>query len=131
MFKLFHKPSLPAFPALAAYAHKDQYFCRIATWHWFDKHHIVVKDPNAPRLITMDPWPQLVFLDAMGKLTVAGYVAYMAHRYSGKTPDKLDATIIHELEQLRLSKLLAFADKPIAIQPAHDKPYRGSGSANA
>jgi hypothetical protein len=63
-----------------------------------------------------------VFLDAMGKLTVAGYVEYMAHRYSGKTPDKLDATIIHELEQLRFGKLLVFAGKPITIQPAHDQP---------
>jgi hypothetical protein len=121
-FKLFHKPELPVFEALAAYVHKDYFFCRVATWHWLDNTHIVVEDPNAPRLITMDPWPQLVFLDAMGKLTVAGYVDYMAHRYKGKTPGRLDATIIHELEQLRNNKLLALSDKPITIQPAHDQP---------
>lgn len=123
-FKLYHKPTLPAFPALAAYEYKDYYFCRVARWNWLDNTHIVVKDPHAPRMITMDPWPQLLFLDASGKLTVAGYVDYMAHRYQRNTPDKLDATIIEELEKLVQMKLLALSEQPISIQPAHDQPYK-------
>ena len=70
----------------------------------------------------MDAWPQLVFLDATGKLTVAGYVDYMAHRYSGQIPEKLDATIIEEIEGLADENLLIFSDIPVLLQPAHDLP---------
>lgn len=123
-FKLYHKPTLPTFSALAAYGRKDLYFCRVARWNWLDNTRIVVKDPHAPRMITMDPWPQLIFLDALGNLTVAGYVDYMAHRYKRNTPEKLDATIIDELEKLVQMKLVVFSEHRISIQPAHDQPYK-------
>lgn len=122
-FKLYSKPTIPAFPALAAYEHKNFYFCRVALWNWLDNNRIVVSDPHAPRMITMDPWPQLLFLDATGERTVAEYVDYMAHRYKRDTPEKLDATIIAELEKLVQSRLLILADSPITIHPTHDQPY--------
>src|SRR4051794_16627742 len=94
------KPRYPSFPVLQSYINKDAFFIRIASWRWLNSKMITVTDPNAARVLTMDAWPQLVFLAANGQMTVHEYVHYMAGKYSGDIPANLDKTVTDELTKL-------------------------------
>ncbi len=41
---------------------------------WMDKNTIVVFDHYSPRILTLDPWPQLIFIGATGQKTIWEYV---------------------------------------------------------
>ena len=87
---------------------------------------IVAVDPNAPRMITMDPWPELVFQMADGQHTVAQLRAHLASQYEKGAPVGLDeqvASIVHDLERERLIRLHSepvtlpfYLAKPVAEQ---------------
>ena len=101
------------------------YFSRTAR---FDRmgDKIVAVDPNAPRMITMDPWPELVFQMADGQHTVAQLRAYLASQYEKGAPPGLDeqvSTIVRDLERERLIRLHSepvtlpfYLAKPVAEQ---------------
>ena len=97
-----------------------KYFYRIAPWHWFTDSMITII--ALPKFITLDPWPQKVFLDATGNLTVKEYIEQVAKQYDGKIPAELDDTIIYQLDQLLDLKVIALADMPQALSPDRDKP---------
>jgi hypothetical protein len=118
----FFRSKPPEFNTLESYEHKDQYFFRVARWHWLDEHRIVIADPHAPRMITCDDWPQVIFLAANGTLTVAAYVAYVASKYSGEAPKRLAETVIHNLNQLKELALIDFAPHPTELDAAHVGP---------
>ena len=66
MFRFFKKKKeLPPFNDLSNSPLKDKYFIRTSRWDWLDDTMIHVVDNNTPRMITMDPWPQLIFLEAV------------------------------------------------------------------
>lgn len=112
----------PEFKSLQAFPHKDKYFYRVAPWDWLTDKHIHVYDPHNPRVITMDDWPQLIFLDANGKLTVSEYVDYMAECYSSTIPKKLDETIIHELTALLDMKLIEYSSTKKELDAKFQNP---------
>ena len=76
-----------------------------------DKTRITVIDPHQPRMLTMDPWPQIIFLEADGQKTVAEFIAYIAGNYSGEIPEELDKTIIEELLKLVDYKIVQLSEK--------------------
>jgi hypothetical protein len=124
MFSIFNKRSkfiLPPFEALGKYPNKGKYFYRITSWYWLDKDQIVIVDPHNPRLITLDPWPQLVFLNATGKMTIMQYVEYMATQYKS-APEQLDETIIYQVDQLLKERLIALSAMPQELDPRHNDP---------
>ncbi|MCB0711962.1 MAG: hypothetical protein KDD67_06500 [Ignavibacteriae bacterium] len=96
MFKFFRKKSelvIPEFPSLQSSEIKDKYFRRSAKWYSLDEGMIAVKEPYRPRFLTMEPWPQKVFLDADGKKTVEEYVYHTAAGYNvrqGVPPELAD-----------------------------------------
>lgn len=92
--------ALPPFESLKSYKNSDQYFVRVAQWRWLDTNNISVTDPHSSRTLTLDHWPQLVFLAASGNMTVREYVDFVTNLYSAAVPDNLDATIIGEIETL-------------------------------
>lgn len=65
--------------------------------------------------------PQLIFLDAKGKLTVREYVEYMAQQYS-KVPENLDDTIIQELNSLITEKIIVYSDVEITLESKFEQP---------
>jgi hypothetical protein len=110
MFNFFRRAKKhPQFEALRGFAHKDAYFVRTAQWFPIDQGFISVFDPHQPRMFTMDPWPQIVFLEADGQRTVAEFIEYMARKYSGAIPEELDKTIIEELLKLIDFKIVQFS----------------------
>ena len=76
MLKLFKfNKKIPSFDYLKDYKSQNLYFRRIASWAWLNNDMIFVMDPNAPRFITLDPWPQKIFLAAEGQKRKPGYRA--------------------------------------------------------
>ncbi len=83
----------------------DLYFSRAATWLLMGE-QVVVHDsfsPKAPRMITMEPWHEVVFMAADGEHTVGQFVAQMGAQYSGGTPaglreqvHEIIAVLVHE-----------------------------------
>lgn len=121
MFKFFRKArKLPPFDVLKAYEFRNHYFRRTATWNWLDTENIVVIDPHSPRMITMDPWPQKIFLAADGQKTIEEYVIEVAHEYSGTAPALLDQTIIEELKGLLAIKIVELSTAKERPLPVYD-----------
>jgi len=123
MFNFF-KPNkkVPVFDKLINYEFADKYFKRIATWSWHDEKMIFVMDNHAPRFITMDPWPQKIFLAADGQKTIREYVHEVSGEYRDNVPDRLDQTIIHELETLLKEKIIEFQNIKQRPNPLYDQP---------
>ena len=123
MLKLFKfNKKLPAFDRLKSFDQRNQYFRRKASWSWVDTNTICVIDPNRPRILTMDPWPQIVFLAANGQRTIEEYVFEVADRYTGKIPDQLDETIIYQIQKLITEGVIELLDRKERPESEHDDP---------
>lgn len=131
MFNFFRKSSkenLHSLEALASYPNKDKYFVRVARFMEIDYYQctITVIDPHGPRMITMDPWPESIFLNATGQRTVKQYIEDTAKDYKGNIPAKLDSYIINELENLVFNyRIIELTDVPNALEPKFEKPIQG------
>ncbi len=73
-------------------------------------------------MLTMDPWPQIVFLESDGQKTVTEFVYNMAGAYSGQIPTNLDQTIVQELVKLVGYGIIAFMDQKRRPETAFDQP---------
>jgi hypothetical protein len=123
MFNLFKKEKkYPPFETLQCFEDKDKYFVRTARWRRLNKQLITVTDPLGPRMLTMDRWPQLVFLESDGQKTVTEFVYYMAAAYSGQIPANLDQTIVQELVKLVGYGIIAFRNQKGKPETAFDQP---------
>lgn len=103
---------------------KDQYFARTLQWNWLDDKMIHLFDHREGRMVTMDEWPQLVYLDADGQRTVDEYIHYMADQYeSGNIPEELDKAIIDVIQSLiDDGGLVALSDQKITLKYYIDQP---------
>lgn len=105
MFGFFKKKKneLPPFDYVENSSMKDKYFCRTLQWDFLTEEMIHVFDHRGTklRMITMDPWPQQVYLDADGQKTVKNYILEMANLYAPQPiPEQLDKEIIGVIEDL-------------------------------
>ena len=128
MFNLFKKKEIipPDFNGLKNSPIKDKYFRRTARWWWMDKQTVCVKDPNAPRMITMDTFPQTVFLHAEGEQTVEEFILEFANAYrKGKIPPHLDLGVIEAItEQLEPLGLIELVDEPSTLADEYLHPMK-------
>ncbi len=116
------------FKTLESYEFKDKYFYRICKWDWLTHDMIHVFDNNRPRLITMDYWPQEVFLEAKGQSTVSEFIHLLASKYpKTQIPKNLDSAIIEELEKLINENLIALSDSPIQLANSILNPLTEEG----
>lgn len=125
MFNLFRlNKKFPPFPVLKKFKEKDRYFLRAASWMWTSESQIIAIDQHAPRIITMDPWAQLIFLAAEGQKTIEEYVYHMAEQYIGKVPANLDETIINEIQTLIKERMIVLSDAKRRPDPDFDMPKK-------
>ena len=76
----------------------EMYFSRTTPWSRLGD-QIVAHDsitPQAPRMVTMEPWHQQVFLAADGEHTIGEFVDHMSKLYEGGAPPGLREQI-HEI----------------------------------
>ncbi|MDT3403553.1 hypothetical protein [Mucilaginibacter terrae] len=98
LFDFFSKNEFKYVPSEYFLNHylKDMYFYRTMPFSKMNDGNIVAYDPNAPRVITFDPWPQQIFLNATGQITVEQYLNNTANLYCNNVPELLDKFIIDE-----------------------------------
>lgn len=90
-----------SFEFLETYPNKDKYFVRTLQWDWLNEKMIHIFDNKSPRVITMNEWPQQIFLDADGQKTIAEYVVWMANQFEPEIlPATLDEDMIKMIEDL-------------------------------
>lgn len=128
LFDFFSKDKVIYKPSLYFLNHnlKDKYFFRTTCFHYMDDGVTVVALGNkgAARLITFDDWPQLIFLSATGKITTYQFLMEMAKRYRGRVPERLDLTILEELDKLIGEGIVEIADQSIEIDPEYLAPIK-------
>lgn len=128
MFNIFKKKEneLPEFEELSRSKNKDMYFARAATWDWFNNELINVVDRMQPRVITMDPWPQEIFLEADGQQTISQFVFTMAGKYGRGTPipKELDKTILSGISQLINLNIITLSREKRELPYYLDKPIK-------
>lgn len=73
-------------------------------------------------MLTLDPWPQLIFLAADGQMSVTDYILYAANAYQGDIPEKLDETVIGELNTLEQYAIIRYVEKRQRPEFKHDLP---------
>ncbi|RBL90076.1 hypothetical protein DF182_26760 [Chitinophaga flava] len=118
------KPVIPVFEALQTSPHKDFYFYRKARWYWLNNDMITIIDSHSPRMITLDPWPQMVFLGATGRLMVSEYINFVASKYKQKIPADLDVTILLMIDKLVAEKLISLSAVQTEPDPQHNLPLK-------
>ena len=125
MFNLFkRKKGIPPFDVLEGYSQKDWYFVRSARWYPMGNSMITVIDPHQPRLLTLDPWPQIVFLEADGQRTVSEFVHYLAGKYSSAIPGDLDKAVIGEIVKLADYKIIQLSEERKRPDQPFDEPHK-------
>lgn len=119
MFSIFKKNKLiPPFNTLQLSPVKDKYFIRTCPWRWLNESSITVHDKNQPRVITLDPWPQLVFLEATGDKTISEFIFYLATQYEGEEiPAELDITVLKLLNTLLTEQIIELKDRKSSLPP--------------
>ena len=125
MFNLFKSnKKFPPFPFLKSFPDKNLYFLRAASWMWTSESQIIAIDQYAPRVVTMDPLSQLIFVAAEGQKTIEEYVYLMAEQYIGKVPAKLDETSISEIQNLLTERMIVLSDTKRRPDPDFDMPKK-------
>lgn len=95
---------------------KGKYFYRVAMWDWLTEDMIHVMHPGKPRMITMDAWPQQIFLEADGTKAFEAYIASTIGKYaSGKAPKELEPFLIRQLANLVEEGIVALSDSPVML----------------
>ena len=120
------------FKTLESSEYKNLYFHRTEEWDWHTSEMIRVIDSKNPRIITMDPWPQKIYLEALGQLTVEDYVYTVAKEYpKGNVPADLDVIILDMLEDLVYGeKVAAFSNTPVTLEASILNPSTEEGVIN-
>jgi hypothetical protein len=98
----------------------DKYFSRTACWHRLED-RLVVHDSFsqfAPRMITMEPWHEVVFMAADGEHTVDQFITHMASQYEEGEPAGLRKQIYDILRTLADEQILSIHDRPVPL-PAY------------
>jgi hypothetical protein len=108
IFDFFQKGNTSQFPALAQSPIKNHYFFRTTQWDWLDEKSIQVFDNHAPRIVKLDGWLQLIYLEANGQQTISEFLSKMAGMYHEKEPmpANLDEMILSHVKALTEDRLM-------------------------
>ena len=96
------------------------FFSRAATWS-LKSDQLVVHDsfsPHAPRMITMEPWHEAVFMAADGEHTSGQFIEHMAAQYPGGSPPGLREQIHSLISDLLVEGILRVHERSTPL-PAY------------
>ena len=94
----------------------NKHFIRAATYDLVDG-KLVVTDPHRPRMITMDPWPEMLFAAADGQRTVAQFTAELKQQWGDGAPADLSEQVAAQLGPLVEEGLVKLVDHPQDLPP--------------
>lgn len=130
--KLFSKKhQVPHFEFIVSYPHKDKYFSRTKKWSWINSKQIslIEKDDKGKiKATTMEYWPQEMFLDANGQITISDYLKVLIKQFQDNNmeiPNDLDVFMTETLWNLKTElKAIEFTDSPVELKPAFKDPIK-------
>lgn len=130
--KLFNKKqTIPEFEFIKSYLHKDKYFSRVKKWNWLNSEHISLIEKNDEgkiKMTTLEYWPQEMFLDANGQLTIADYLNVLIKQFQDSNmeiPNDLDVFMTETLWSLKTElKAIEFTETPIELKAELKNPIK-------
>jgi hypothetical protein len=78
------KQQKPEFNFIDKYASKDMYFYKIKPWGMLDQETIFIGDKDDSgkiKMITLDYWPQEMFLDATREIEICDYLNVLVKQF--------------------------------------------------
>ena len=94
--------------------YKNRYFSRCLRYDTMDGHTLVT-DNRSPRVITLDPWLEVIFAAADGHRTAQQLVSELAAQYPGGVPSALEAQTYQLLAKMEAEGLIRFSDQPVQL----------------
>ncbi len=94
----------------------NKYFIRAATYDLADD-KLVVTDPHRPRMITMDPWLEMLFAAASGQRTAAQFTAELKEQWGSDAPADLGDQVVSQVGRLVEEGLVKLVDHPQELPP--------------
>ena len=73
--------------------------------------HVLVTDNRSPRVITLDPWLEVIFAAADGQRTAQQFITQLETQYPSGTPASLGAQTYQLLAKMEAEGLIRFTDK--------------------
>lgn len=101
-----------------------QYPTRCATFRMMND-HVVATANDRPAVITLDPWPEMVFLASDGEHTIQELVIAFSKGYPNGVPKELESTVSSVISQLEKEKLIKVSDKPVHLPSYLKLPLEG------
>lgn len=89
----------------------EKYFIRAATYDVVDG-ALVITDPNRPRIVTVDPFPEIIFAAATGERTVGEFVDQLREQWGPEAPQNLSSQVEDQLRRLVDEGLVQVIDAP-------------------
>ncbi|WP_309385354.1 hypothetical protein [Cerasicoccus frondis] len=80
------------------------------------------RSSKAPRVITMEPWHQLIFLAADGQHEIQEFIDHMANEYD-PIPDGLAEQILSLIGVLEGEGILEVSDEKVQLPPFWHEEY--------
>jgi Coenzyme PQQ synthesis protein D (PqqD) len=93
---------------------KDNYFVRCARYEMTGE-HVMVVDPKSPRVITLDPWLEVIFAAADGQRTTQQFIEKLKTQYPGGAPAGLEEQTLQLMEKLLAEGLIRLTDQPTQL----------------
>jgi hypothetical protein len=88
---------------------KDKYFVRCLTYN-MEGDHLLISDDRSPRIITVDPWLEVIFAGADGQRTVQEFVEQLGREYPGGAPASLTEQTYRLVAKMEAEGLIRFTD---------------------
>ncbi len=90
--------------------YRDRYFVRSLPYDMVDG-HVLVTDTRSPRVITLDPWLEVIYAAADGQRTVQQFIAQLEAQYPNGAPSSLAAQTCQLLAKMEAEGLIRFTDQ--------------------
>jgi Coenzyme PQQ synthesis protein D (PqqD) len=93
---------------------KNNYFVRCARYEMMGEHAVAV-DPKSPRVITLDPWLEVIFAAADGQRTAQQFIEKLKTQYPDGAPAGLEEQTLQLMQKLVAEGLIRLTDQPTQL----------------
>jgi hypothetical protein len=93
---------------------KAKYFIRCMRFESMDE-HIVLIDPKSPRVVTLDPWLEVIYAAADGQSTIQEFIERLKTQYSGGAPTGLEQQTIALISKMEAEGVIRLVQQPTQL----------------
>jgi hypothetical protein len=94
--------------------YRDRYFARCLRYDVMGG-RVLVTDNRSPRVITLDPWLEVIFAAADGQRTTQQFITHLEAQYPNGAPAALAAQTYQFLAKMEAEGLIRFTDQPTRL----------------